>query len=58
LKIGWSWIKQALNKGWDLISVVSFRTNIDPDPVIAARLQHHKRTYRIEFKATTQVWTN
>lgn len=58
LKIGWSWVKQALNKGWDLISVISFRTNIDPDPVKASRLQHHQRTYRIEFKATTQVWTN
>jgi hypothetical protein len=58
LKIGWSWVKQALNKGWALISVVSFCTNIDPDPVIASHLQHHKRTYRIEFKATTHVWTN
>jgi hypothetical protein len=28
------------------------------DPVKASRLQHHRRTYRIEFKATTQVWTN
>ena len=58
LKIGWSWVKQALNKGWDLISVVSFCTNIDPDPVKASHLQHQQRTYRIEFKATTQVWTN
>ena len=58
LKIGWSWVKQALNKGWNLISVVSFRSNIDPDPVKASHLQHQQRTYRIEFKATTQVWTN
>lgn len=58
LKIGWSWVKQALNKGCNLISVVSFCTNIDPEPVKASRLQHQQRTYRIEFKATTQVWAS
>jgi Transposase DDE domain len=58
LKIGWSWVKQALYQGWSLISVVSFCTSIDPDPVKASRLQHHQRTYRIEFKATTQALTN
>jgi hypothetical protein len=56
LKIGWSWVKQALNKGWNLISVISFSTNIDPAPVKASRLQHQQRTYRIEFQATTVVW--
>lgn len=58
LKIGWSWVKQALNKGWNLISVISFSTNIDPEPVKASRLQHQQRTYRIEFQATTVVWAN
>jgi hypothetical protein len=58
LKIGWSWVKQAFNQGWDLISVVSFLTNIDPDPVKASRLQHQTKTYRIEFKPTTYIWTN
>lgn len=58
LKIGWSWVKQALNKGWNLISVISFSTNIDPEPVQASRLQHQQRTYRIEFQATTVVWAN
>jgi hypothetical protein len=58
LKIGWSWVKQALNKGWDLISAISFSTNIDPDPVKASRQQYEERTYRIEFKATTQIWAN
>ena len=58
LKIGWSWVKQALNKGWNLISAISFSTNVDPEPVKASRLQHQKRTYRIEFQATTLVWTN
>jgi hypothetical protein len=58
LKIGWSWVKQALHQGWDLISVVSFVTNIDPAPVKASRLQHQTKTYRIEFKATTYIWTN
>jgi hypothetical protein len=58
LKIGWSWVKQALNKGWNLISDISFCTNTDPAPVKASRLQHQQRTYRIEFQATTQVWSN
>jgi hypothetical protein len=40
LKIGWSWVKQALNKGWNLISTISFSTNIDLDPVKASRQQH------------------
>jgi hypothetical protein len=56
LKIGWSWVKQALNKGWELICAISFSTNVDPAPVQASRLQHLHRTYRIEFKATTHVW--
>jgi hypothetical protein len=58
LKIGWSWVKQAINKGWDLISFVSFTSNIDPDPVKASQSQHHHKTYRIEFKATTHIWAN
>ena len=58
LKIGWSWVKQALSKGWDLISALSFSTNIDPDPVKASRQQYQEKTYRIEFKATTQIWAN
>jgi Transposase DDE domain len=58
LKIGWSWVKQSFHKGWNLISVVSFVTNIDPDPVKASLLQHQQRTYRIEFKATTHIWAN
>lgn len=56
LKIGWSWVKKALSHGWNLLNVISFTTNVDPDPVKASRLQHEQKTYRIEFTARTHLW--
>ena len=56
LKIGWSWVKKALSHGWNLLDVISFTTNVDPDPVKASRLQHEQKTYRIEFTARTHLW--
>jgi hypothetical protein len=56
LKIGWGWIKQALNKGWEIISNIVLVTNKDPDPVMASRLQHEKRSYRIHFVVYDLDW--
>jgi hypothetical protein len=56
LKIGWSWVKRAMINGWDLLSDISFTTNIDPDPVKASHLQHQQKFYRIEFTAHTHIW--
>ncbi len=52
-RIGWDWIKTALFNGWQLIRQVRFTSNHDPEPVIASRLQHAKRTFRLEFKVST-----
>jgi hypothetical protein len=49
LKIGWSWIKQALNKGWEIISAVFLISNKDPEPAMASRRQHDERSCRINF---------
>ncbi|WP_229414590.1 hypothetical protein [Moorena producens] len=45
-RIGWDWVKTALLNGWRLIRHVSFTDHRDPDPVMASRKQHEKRTYR------------
>lgn len=55
-RIGWDWLKASLNNGWRVIRNVTFQTNHDPDPVIASRKQHEKRTYRIEFKVLTYAY--
>ncbi|MGF1523291.1 MAG: hypothetical protein ACFBSF_13325, partial [Leptolyngbyaceae cyanobacterium] len=52
-RIGWDWVKTALCNGWRLIHRVRFTANHDPDPAIASRQQHEKRTYRLEFKVLT-----
>jgi hypothetical protein len=40
LKIGWQWLKQALNKGWQLITCWRLRGGEDPDPAMASRRQY------------------
>ena len=57
LKIGWSWVKRAMINGWDLLSHISFNTNIDPDPVKASHSQYLQKFYRIEFTAHTHIWS-
>lgn len=52
-RIGWDWIKTALVNGWRFIRDVRFTSNCDPEPAIASRAQHEKRTYTIEFKVST-----
>lgn len=52
-RMGWDWIKTALEQGWQLIHSVCFTRSGDPEPAMASRKQHDKRTYRIEFKIHT-----
>ncbi len=52
-RIGWDWIKTALEQGWQLIDSVCFTRSRDPEPAMASRKQHDDRTYRIEFKIHT-----
>lgn len=55
-RIGWQWVKTALMEGWQLISSVYFRSNHDPEPVIASRKQAQQRRLQIEFKVQTYVY--
>jgi hypothetical protein len=52
-RIGWDWVKAALENSWQLIHQVRFTYNRDPEPAMASRKQHDLRTYRIEFKIHT-----
>jgi hypothetical protein len=40
LKIGWQWLKHALNKGWQLVTCWRLRGGEDPDPAMASRRQY------------------
>jgi Transposase DDE domain len=40
LKIGWQWLKHALNKGWQLMACWRLRGGEDPDPAMASRRQY------------------
>jgi hypothetical protein len=55
-KIGWNWIKMALNRGWPIISAVSFKNNQDLDPAKASHLQHEQKAYRIQFVVHDLNW--
>jgi len=52
-RIGWDWVKTALESGWRLIRRVRFTGNRDPQPAMASRQQHQKRTYQLEFTIQT-----
>lgn len=52
-RIGWDWVKTALENQWQLIQQVRFRSHRDPQPAKASRKQHDKRIHQIEFK----IWT-
>ncbi|MFN5515534.1 MAG: hypothetical protein ACK5CA_12530 [Cyanobacteriota bacterium] len=39
-RIGWDWVKAALEQGWQLIHHVRFTHNRDPEPAMASRKQH------------------
>jgi hypothetical protein len=55
-RIGWDWVKAALENSWQLIYQVRFTHNRDPEPAMASRKQHEQRTYRIEFKIHTYCY--
>ena len=44
LKIGWEWVKRALSQGEELITRVALSPKPDPEPAMASRKQHQKRT--------------
>jgi hypothetical protein len=48
LKIGWQWLKHALNKGWQLMVCWRLRGGEDPDPAMASRRQYE--TSQRKFK--------
>jgi hypothetical protein len=52
-RIGWDWVKTALQQGWALIHSVAFGRTHDPEPAMASRPQYYQRNYRIEFKVRT-----
>ena len=52
-RIGIDWVKCSLENGWRLIRRVRFTSNHDPDPTMASRKQHEKRSYQLEFKIQT-----
>lgn len=56
-RIGWQWVKAALECGWRLIHQVRFVGNDDPDPPVASRKQHDNRRYRLEFTIQTDNGT-
>jgi hypothetical protein len=52
-RIGWDWVKTALETGWRLTRRVRFTGNRDPQPAMASRKQHQQRTYQVEFTIRT-----
>jgi hypothetical protein len=45
LKIGWNWVKTALNKGWRLCSKLGLLGGMDPDPVMSSLVSASKRIH-------------
>jgi hypothetical protein len=52
-RIGWDWVKTALETGSRLVRGVRFTANQDPQPAMASRKQHQQRTYQLEFVIRT-----
>ncbi|MDV2997541.1 MAG: hypothetical protein N4J56_007246 [Chroococcidiopsis sp. SAG 2025] len=52
-RIGWDWVKAALENGWRLIRCVRLTGNKDPEPAMASRQQHERRSYQLEFTIRT-----
>ncbi len=45
LKIGWNWVKTALNKGWRLCSKLRLVGCMDPEPVMSSLMSVNKRIH-------------
>lgn len=44
LKIGWAWVKRSLSRGQMLQTCLALSAKPDPEPAMASRKQHQKRT--------------
>lgn len=52
-RIGWDWVKSALENRWPLLRHVRLTGNKDPEPAMASRKQHQQRSYQLEFTIQT-----
>jgi hypothetical protein len=53
LKIGWSWVKLALSRGYELITRLHLPSGADPVPARASKIQHQKPAqlfFALEFQ--------
>ena len=53
LKIGWNWVRLALNRGMDLITTMHLSSDCDPEPAMASKrqYQHYCQTrFAFEFQ--------
>lgn len=49
LKIGWNWVKFAINKGYALITKLHLSAESDPEPAMASKTKHENRRNSIVF---------
>lgn len=52
-RIGWDWVKTSLEQGWQLIQSIGFSSCNDPEPAMASRSQHQRRSLSLEFQVLT-----
>jgi Transposase DDE domain len=53
LKIGWSWVKLALSRGYELMTSVHLSAEADPAPAMASKSQHQNQPqlfFALEFQ--------
>ena len=53
LKIGWSWVKLALSRGYELTTSWHISAEADPEPAMASKSQHQKPSplfFSLEFQ--------
>jgi hypothetical protein len=56
LKIGWNWVKLALNRGWKLIPTLLLSSACDPEPSMASKRQYqHDCQTRYAFEVQDAV---
>ena len=53
LKIGWSWVRQALVWGWQITDSLKLSYHPDPVPAIASCKQNRNRNKPLKFQTTT-----
>src|SRR5499427_3492132 len=51
LKIGWTWVKLALSRGWQLLPTLHLSSDCDPEPAMASKRQYqHDCQSRFAFE--------